>query len=556
MAGTRVFPNALELRDAAARASLERIERDCARAPEKLRPLLGHIREQLFSPELNVQSLKRACAVRDNSVSTAFGQAIGLPPRPYIESRRLETAERLLSETAISVNEISRLVGFSSEAVFYRAFRRWRHMAPTAFRTAAQDKREPLAVDCLRTEDLRRALHGGATPDEAQALIAGLASAQSDGEAPPAADRAAAAAPAAPDSAAEALWDEIRDLDPRAQRARIRAIGALRTELAELLFERSRVEGRDNRKHGVHIAELAVFCLESGAPGLERIAQSDLATLRARAWAWLANAQRLALDLIEADKAIEVAKQLLPEEAPGEVVAEVLELEGALLYSAGRYGDAFKVLEEALDTSHEILSSKHCARIRLQKARVAIDLGRPLDSAASAQAALRDLALDEDPYLEAVAYHRLIGAFLNLDKPTESMAFVPAARRLTRLVKSKYLTNHQRWLEGQTWRSLGESLDAIPLLKLALDGFIESQESFYAALVALDLAVAFVELGDDDSAAQACSEAIPLLQVFGAHSEWLTAAGILRGLVKGRALTLEKLRSIRSHLETNGYQIT
>jgi len=189
VARTRVFPNALEFRSAAAKASLERVDRDIASAEPKLRALLVHIRQHLFSSGLNVQVLKRACGVRDNSVSTAFGRAIGLPPRPYIEARRLETAERLLRESPLPVHQIGELVGFSSEAVFYRAFRRWRGQAPRAFRVEAQAGAAPQPAEGLRPETVQRALGGRASAGEIEALIAGLRSAARVRE-------AAAAAPA------------------------------------------------------------------------------------------------------------------------------------------------------------------------------------------------------------------------------------------------------------------------------------------------------------------------------------------------------------------------
>ena len=64
----------------AAVESLERIQLDRAKAPQRLKPLLAYIEEHLFDPTLDVNQLKRACGVRDNSVPIQFHSAVGRPP--------------------------------------------------------------------------------------------------------------------------------------------------------------------------------------------------------------------------------------------------------------------------------------------------------------------------------------------------------------------------------------------------------------------------------------------------------------------------------------------
>lgn len=557
MAGTRVFPNALELRAAAARTSLERINRDLARSPVKLRPLLEHIRDHLFSPGLNVQSLKRACGVRDNSVSTVFGRTIGLPPRPYMEARRLETAERLLSDTALPVNQIGELVGFSSEAVFYRAFRRWRGIAPSTFRAEVYAKREPLAVECMRDEDVRRALRGRASTDETEALIAGLASAHQEKQQEHetveatndtvAVDTATESTDAA--GAAESLWREIRVLDPESQRARIGELGTARLGLAELLFERSRTEGRDDRSRGVAIAKLAVECLYPGGNALEAIDVDDLATLRARAWAWLGNAYRLALDLIEADKAIEVAKRTLPASASGDAVAEVLELESGLRHYQTRYQDARDLLSTARQRGRGLLSDRRIARLLVQQATMSMHLGEVDSCIPSLRQALRLLSASPDLYLESVTYQLMVLALTKSDHCHEASQFLPASRRCALELGVRFArVSHQR-LEGLVWSGLDEPARAERALSAAKSGFAELGESMSAAVVCLDLAIHLATAGKHEHAIEPCFEAIGLLKAFGAHREVLAAVSVLQGALARKALPLETLRLIREKLE-------
>ncbi len=545
MAGTRVFPNALELRAAAARLSFEKIDRDHGAAQTKLRPLLSHIRQNLFSSGLNVQALKRACGVRDNSVSTAFGRAIGMPPRPYIEARRLETAERLLMDTALPVHQIGELVGFSSEAVFYRAFRRWRGEAPREFRQRSQAGSESAAAEGLRPEAVQRALRGRASTDETEALIAGLTAVAREGH-----EHAACSDPTgAGNEDAEALWATIRSLDPRAQRKRVRSLRRLRADLAELLFEKSRTEGRDNRPHGVHIAQLAVECLYPGGRALDDADPAELAVLRARAWAWLANAHRLAADLVEADKAMTVACRTLPADAPGESAAEVLELLSTLRYFQGQLDQALDAVERAEVRIEGLRLPAQSARLLTQRATLALDLGRPEETIQAATSALWTLTREPHTYLEFIAYQRLIGAYLQVDRTQDAMALLPAGRRLAVEIGGGYPLRHHRWLEGLISLALASYGDAEAVLRELLDEFMAAGESFSVALITLDLAVLYAECGSTHQSLKACSHALPLLQGFGAHREAMRAVRVLHEIVAKQVIETEALRDLRTRLD-------
>lgn len=103
--------------------------------------MLNYIEKHLFDPGLSVNQLKRGCGIRDNSEPIHFHIAVGDPPHAYIESRRLETACRLLEETDLKVSEIGEILGYSSIQVFSRAFRRFFGEPPTRYRKRARQGR-------------------------------------------------------------------------------------------------------------------------------------------------------------------------------------------------------------------------------------------------------------------------------------------------------------------------------------------------------------------------------------------------------------------------------
>lgn len=71
---------------------------------------------------LSVRSLQRKLAEKD----TGFAQ--------LLEDTRRELARQYVSNTRLSVGEITYLLGFSDPANFTRAFRRWTGQSPSAFR--------------------------------------------------------------------------------------------------------------------------------------------------------------------------------------------------------------------------------------------------------------------------------------------------------------------------------------------------------------------------------------------------------------------------------------
>lgn len=156
----------------ASRISLTTIRRDRGRASRRLEPMLQHIELHLFDPGLNVQSLKQACGIRDNSIAIQFHREMDLAPKAYISQRRMETAARLLIETELRVWKVADLVGYSSLGVFSKAFNRWAGQRPNAYRKQMRGLRgEDVPSTWLQPGLLERAVEGQLSTEEAVWLI-------------------------------------------------------------------------------------------------------------------------------------------------------------------------------------------------------------------------------------------------------------------------------------------------------------------------------------------------------------------------------------------------
>lgn len=156
----------------AAQPAYERIRRDRDRASLRLRPMLEHIEGHIFNAKLNVNQLKKACRIRDNSITILFHSQIGHSPKTYISERRLETASRLLRDSDLRVWKIAEMVGYSGLGVFSKAFNRWAKQRPNAFRRQAREIACELPSSPLPTvEFMDRALSGALNDHEAGRLL-------------------------------------------------------------------------------------------------------------------------------------------------------------------------------------------------------------------------------------------------------------------------------------------------------------------------------------------------------------------------------------------------
>jgi AraC-like DNA-binding protein len=85
----------------------------------------------------SVASLARAVGLSRTAFATRFAAVVGMPPLRYLARRRLSEAARLLRESDLGLGEIAGRVGYTADAAFSRAFKRFSGRAPTVFRHQA-----------------------------------------------------------------------------------------------------------------------------------------------------------------------------------------------------------------------------------------------------------------------------------------------------------------------------------------------------------------------------------------------------------------------------------
>ncbi len=103
------------------------------RNAELCRQAIDYIQFHLHTP-LSVDAIAKVCGVSDAHLNRVFRQTIGVPLMHFVAHRRLQALELMLIEGNERINELARLVGFSSTQSLAVVFKRHKGMSPTEFR--------------------------------------------------------------------------------------------------------------------------------------------------------------------------------------------------------------------------------------------------------------------------------------------------------------------------------------------------------------------------------------------------------------------------------------
>ncbi|HEY6988781.1 MAG TPA: AraC family transcriptional regulator [Bryobacteraceae bacterium] len=88
---------------------------------------------RLAKGEIQIESVARALLTSTRSLQRRLASA-GVSYQQVVDGARQEAADRYLSSSTLSIEEIAYLLGYSEPAAFHRAFRRWKGITPQAFR--------------------------------------------------------------------------------------------------------------------------------------------------------------------------------------------------------------------------------------------------------------------------------------------------------------------------------------------------------------------------------------------------------------------------------------
>jgi AraC-like DNA-binding protein len=71
--------------------------------------------------------------------STEFSRHMGMPPKKYLQKKKMDKGKQLLRETRLPVTEIALSVGFPNLYSFTRAFKKYNGVSPLAYRYSVHE---------------------------------------------------------------------------------------------------------------------------------------------------------------------------------------------------------------------------------------------------------------------------------------------------------------------------------------------------------------------------------------------------------------------------------
>lgn len=129
VASVFIYDQTREATDAQPLVSLGRLDGYDRRLAQAIRLMEAHLDQPV-----TVESIARRAGVTPRTLETIFRKSIGETPGAYYLRLRLNAARKLVTDTRIGMAEVAARTGFSSAAVFSRAFSRAFGQAPVRLR--------------------------------------------------------------------------------------------------------------------------------------------------------------------------------------------------------------------------------------------------------------------------------------------------------------------------------------------------------------------------------------------------------------------------------------
>src|SRR5579863_322943 len=288
------------------------------------------------------------------------------------------------------------------------------------------------------------------------------------------------------------------------------------------LLDAAHAYGFSDPRAGVNVVELALAVSE--LLSVAKVGGEDAATdLRAKGYAIIGNARRLASDLAGAREAIDEAWRLHDEGTRDPLEkAQIISFDASYIRMMGDFEAAESVLEEALRI-YVTAGDSHMQGRTLIKMGDAIGYVNPERGILHLTRAIDLINTSREPRLELCAQHDLAHFLSDAGSPEEALALLDRARPLYKQFPDDWTQLRLHWLEGRIARGLGHLDEAVHIFRQVFQAFRERDLHYDLVMAAIDLAEAQVAQGSHEAAARLAAEIYTAMGAWGLHRHALTA---------------------------------
>lgn len=346
------------------------------------------------------------------------------------------------------------------------------------------------------------------------------------------------------------LFEEL--MQHPAARQRLLVSNSLRFRsrmLCEILLQESLENGFRDISRSLELARLANvladLLTEECCGGAE-----ILDSLKARAWAQLANAYRVNQDLHSAESTFANVEAYLS--TPGCIglidKARVLYLLASLRKDQRRFAEASQLLDRVGSIYRRLGQWHLLGRTLHQKAVVAGEAGDSETEISLLRRALDLLDPQEDPRSFLASRHNLIMALNESGRSREAFALLFHTRPLYLKMGDRMNLLRLRWLEGMVARGLQRTEQAEVAFREVRDAFLDLGLPYDSALAALDLATIYILQGRHDEVCRIAEETVGIFQAGNIHREALMALMMLLSAARQQGAGVELVRRVSDFL--------
>jgi tetratricopeptide (TPR) repeat protein len=309
----------------------------------------------------------------------------------------------------------------------------------------------------------------------------------------------------------------------------------LTPSLARLLLELSHGLRYDNLHKMLHTARLAVD-IAVRLSSEDTAEDQRLSDLRATCYTQLSHALRVSGDFKAAEEAASTANACL-HRGTGNPMARALVYEclGALRTAQFRFHEAVHVCAAAVEVYRALGRADALGRALVGQAIAVGESGAPEEALELLFESIPKV--EGNPQLTLVACHAVVRCLIDAGRVDEAACRWIELRTLYARLAEPKLQIWAAWLEGLLLKAQGRHPAALKMFESARAGHLQSGSSYNAALVSLDMAGCYLQLGRIQQVRQALSEVVDMAQEHDIDRQRLLAFIALRYASEGHLVS-------------------
>jgi len=121
---------------------LIREEQQTASVSERMQRIAQYIQEHFHESDITMGRVAELHQISSVAISLQFKETFGMSPSDYLSMLRMQQAQKMLTNTDLSVKEIGARVGYSDFPHFLRRFKAYTAMTPSQYRNASRTEHE------------------------------------------------------------------------------------------------------------------------------------------------------------------------------------------------------------------------------------------------------------------------------------------------------------------------------------------------------------------------------------------------------------------------------